>query len=179
MGNKIGLNGIDNAALLFHNVRIPRQNMLNRYCDVDEKGNFNSDIKGIQNRFFKVTERLLSGRLCIASMSLGGLRRTIYIAMKYSKSRKGVSPNGKSQTPIFDYQLQKNSLVPIISRMIGLSMLHNYAKRVYANPKGHEHDLLMICCVDKTLVGWHMERSVAIMRERCGGQGFLGANSFG
>ena len=70
--------------------------MLNRYCDVDEKGNFNSDIKGINNRFFKVTERLLSGRLCIASMSLGCLKKTIYVTMKYSKSRKGVSPNGKS-----------------------------------------------------------------------------------
>jgi len=37
----------------------------------------------------------------------------------------------------------------------------------------------MICCVDKTLVGWHSERSIAIMRERCGGQGFLAANTFG
>lgn len=37
----------------------------------------------------------------------------------------------------------------------------------------------MICCVDKTLVGWHAQRSVAVMRERCGGQGFLAANTFG
>ncbi len=37
----------------------------------------------------------------------------------------------------------------------------------------------MICCVDKTLVGWHAERGIAIMRQRCGGQGFLGANGFG
>lgn len=37
----------------------------------------------------------------------------------------------------------------------------------------------MICCIDKTLVGWHAERSIAIMRERCGGQGFLAANMFG
>lgn len=38
MGFKIGLNGVDNAALLFHNVRIPRTNMMNKYCDVTEKG---------------------------------------------------------------------------------------------------------------------------------------------
>ena len=50
---------------------------------------------------------------------------------------------------------------------------------MFANPLGHERDLLMICCADKTLVGWHAERSVAIMRERCGGQGFLAANMFG
>lgn len=58
-------------------------------------------------------------------------------------------------------------------------MLHNYAKYVFANQKNHLHDLLMICCVDKTLVGWHTERSISTMRERCGGQGFLAANMFG
>lgn len=112
-------------------------------------------------------------------MTIGALRRAIYVTIKYSKQRMGVSPNGKSETPIFEYQLQKNALVPIISRTLALTMLHNYSKKIFANPKGHEHDLLMICCMDKTLVGWHSERSVAIMRERCGGQGFLGANMFG
>lgn len=49
----------------------------------------------------------------------------------------GVSPNGKSETPIFEYQLQKNALVPLVSRTLALSMLHNYSKSVFANPKGH------------------------------------------
>lgn len=128
MGVKIGLNGVDNAALLFHNVRVPRTNMMNKYSDVTENGEFKSNIKGIQQRFFKVTERLLSGRLCIASMTMGALKRMVYTTVKYSKQRFGVSPNGKSQTPIFEYQLQKNSLIPIIARMLGLNMLHNYAK---------------------------------------------------
>lgn len=30
MGHKIGLNGVDNAKLLFDNVRVPRENLLNR-----------------------------------------------------------------------------------------------------------------------------------------------------
>lgn len=101
MGYKIGLNGVDNAALKFYNVRIPRVNMMNRYSDVNEKGEFTSDVKGIQQRFFKVTERLLSGRLCIASMTLGALKSLTYITMIYSKQRKGVSKNGLSETPIF------------------------------------------------------------------------------
>lgn len=96
MGFKISLNGIDNGALKFHNVRIPRENLMNRYCDVTENGEFKHDIKGIQQRFFKVTERLLSGRLCIASMTIGALKAMIYITMRYSLQRKSVSPNGKS-----------------------------------------------------------------------------------
>lgn len=179
MGIKMGLNGIDNAALKFHKVRVPRENMLNRYADVDADGKFSSQVKGIQQRFFKVTERLLSGRLCIASMTLGAFKIATYITIKYSKQRKGVSPNGKSETPIFDYQLQKNALIPLIARGLGLNMLHNFAKTVFANPKGYEEDLLSICCIDKTLIGWHTERSITNMRERSGGQGFLAANYYG
>ena len=40
MGIKIGVNGVDNAILRFTNVRIPRTNMLSKYCDVDANGNF-------------------------------------------------------------------------------------------------------------------------------------------
>ena len=38
MGVKMGLNGVDNAAVRFNKVRIPRENMLNKYTDVDENG---------------------------------------------------------------------------------------------------------------------------------------------
>jgi acyl-CoA oxidase len=38
MGFKISLNGIDNGALKFHNVHIPRENLMNKYCDVTENG---------------------------------------------------------------------------------------------------------------------------------------------
>ena len=36
MGVKMGQNGVDNAALFFKNVRIPRVNMLNKFTDVNE-----------------------------------------------------------------------------------------------------------------------------------------------
>lgn len=38
MGIKMALNGIDNGKLKFNQVRIPRINLLNRYCDVLEDG---------------------------------------------------------------------------------------------------------------------------------------------
>lgn len=103
MGMRIGMNGVDNAALVFSNVRIPRENMMNKYADVTAAGVFVSDISNIHSRFFKVTERLLSGRVCIASLAIGATRACIYIGMKYAKQRLSVGPTGKSDTPIFDY----------------------------------------------------------------------------
>jgi acyl-CoA oxidase len=85
MGVKMGLNGIDNAKLIFNQVKIPRINMLNRLADVDENGNFICDIKKRSNRFFKVADRLLSGRLCIAAMSLGGTKTILWHTIRYSQ----------------------------------------------------------------------------------------------
>jgi len=39
--------------------------------------------------------------------------------------------------------------------------------------------LLSLCCVDKTLLGWHAEKTATVCRERCGGQGYLAINGLG
>jgi len=56
---------------------------------------------------------------------------------------------------------------------------HNVAKEVFANPVGREHEVLLLCCIDKTLIGWNLERVASVSRERCGGQGFISRNRFG
>jgi acyl-CoA oxidase len=84
MGMKMGLNGVDNGRLAFNNVRVPREAMLNKLCDVGPDGTFKSDIKKRSNRFFKVADRLLSGRLCIAAMCLGASKIALHHAIKYS-----------------------------------------------------------------------------------------------
>lgn len=103
MGYKMGLNGIDNARLKFDHVKVPRINMLNRLADVDEQGNFVCDIPKRSNRFFKVADRLLSGRLCISAMSLGGTKTTLWHTIRYSQQRLAVGESGESDTPIMAY----------------------------------------------------------------------------
>ena len=79
--------------------------MMNKFSDVDENGKFTAVEKKLYSRFFKVTERLLSGRICIASMSVGAARSCLYIAITYAQKRLAVGPKGESDTPIFKYQL--------------------------------------------------------------------------
>ena len=45
MGHKLGLNGVDNASLKYDKVRVPRENLMNRYADVTQEGEFKSDVK--------------------------------------------------------------------------------------------------------------------------------------
>ena len=58
--------------------------MMNRYADVTPEGVFQSEVKRVPQRFFKVTERLLSGRICIAALAVGATKACLTIAVKYA-----------------------------------------------------------------------------------------------
>jgi acyl-CoA oxidase len=90
-----------------------------------------------------------------------------------------VGTSGLSDTPIFDYQLQQNALLPLLARTVSLNLMHNLTKRVFSNQVGHEHEVLTLCCIDKCMVSWNLEKVTAVCRERCGGQGYLANNRFG
>jgi acyl-CoA oxidase len=50
-GKKIGMQGVDNGFILFNNFRISRVNLLNRFSDVTEDGQFKSNIDSADQRF--------------------------------------------------------------------------------------------------------------------------------
>ena len=60
---------------MFNQVRVPRENLLNRFADVAADGTYSSPIANPNRRFFTMLGTLVRGRVTVAGAGAVGLGR--------------------------------------------------------------------------------------------------------
>lgn len=68
---------------MFHNYRIPKENLLSKTGDIDEKGNYNSPIKDNRKRLGASLGALSAGRVNICALAYIALHKAMTIAVRW------------------------------------------------------------------------------------------------
>nr|GMC91301.1 acyl-coenzyme A oxidase 2, peroxisomal [Ipomoea batatas]GME21102.1 acyl-coenzyme A oxidase 2, peroxisomal [Ipomoea batatas] len=183
-GQKIGLNGVDNGALRFRSVRIPRDNLLNRFGDVSRDGKYTSSLPTINKRFAATLGELVGGRVGLAYSSVSVLKLAVTIATRYSLLRQQFGPPKQPEVSILDYQSHQHKLMPMLAsayafHFASLHLIEKYSEM----KKSHDEDLVAdvhaLSAGLKAYVTSYTAKSLNTCRESCGGHGYAAVNRFG
>jgi len=176
-GWKEGLNGVDNGRITFDRVRIPRENLLNRFGDVAAAGTYTSPVASAGRRFFTMLGTLVSGRTAIAAAALSATKSALTIAVRYTDGRLQFGPDGEAERPVLDYLLVQRALLP---RLAGAYMLHfalhELVERLAHAGESDAQEIEARAAGLKTWASAHAVEAIQACREACGGQGYLEAN---
>nr|ADD09596.1 acyl-coA oxidase [Trifolium repens] len=183
-GHKVGLNGVDNGALRFRSVRIPRDNLLNRFGDVSRDGQYTSTLPSVNKRFGATLGELVGGRVGLAYSSVSVLKVAATIAIRYSLIRQQFGPPNQPEVTILDYQSHQHKLMPMLASTYAFHFATTNLVEKYAQmKKSHDEELVAdvhaLSAGLKAYVTSYTAKSLSICREACGGHGYAAVNRFG
>ncbi|MEV0465798.1 acyl-CoA dehydrogenase [Nocardia tengchongensis] len=183
-GYKGGLPGVDNGRILFDQVRIPRENLLNRYADVAEDGAYSSDIENPSRRFFTTLGTLVRGRVSVGGAAAAAARVALSIAVRYAEQRRQFAdPDTGQETVLLDYRSHQRRLLPLVARSYALAFAQNdLVRRMHLVQTGQDTDPRAQRALENRAAGLKVAQTrfataaIQECREACGGAGYLTEN---
>ena len=185
-GHKMGLNGVDNGRIYFDQVRIPRENLLDRYGSVDEAGKYSSPIENPTRRFFTMVGTLVQGRVSVAGGGLSVSKVALTTAIRHGLRRRQFGPpGGGDEVLLLDYTAHQRRLLPLLAKTFALNFIQAEMVRdldaIFSGTVDDEEmrrKLETKAAGVKAVATWHGIDAVQIGREACGGLGYLTENGF-
>ena len=183
-GYKGGLNGIDNGRLHFTHVRVPRENLLDRYGSVDSSGTYHSPIESRGRRFFTILGTLVQGRVSLVGAASVATRLAMTIGVRYGLERRQFPIAGSSEEHVLmDYQVHQRRLIPRLANTYAMVFAQDVLLELFhqvfsgeADTEEHRQDLETLAAALKPYATWSALDIIQANREACGGQGFLAEN---
>ncbi|XP_032591643.1 peroxisomal acyl-coenzyme A oxidase 3 isoform X2 [Drosophila grimshawi] len=190
LGEKIGLNGIDNGFVMFNQYRIPKDNLLSKTGDIDAQGNYSSPIKDSRKRLGASLGALSTGRVNITFLAYVSLSKAICIATRYSASRRQFGPNdSKVEWPVLEYQSQQYRILPHLATTIALRVATLWICKINVDltirgmmgedTSKEGMEIHAISSALKPCATWAARDGIQESREACGGHGYLRATGLG
>jgi acyl-CoA oxidase len=181
---KGGLPGVDNGRIMFDHVRIPRDNLLNKYADVAADGTYSSPIENPSRRFFTMLGTLIRGRVTVGGSAAAAARVALDIAVRYALERRQfTAPGDEKEVLIMDYLSHQRRLFPLVARSYALQFAQNelvaklHELQTSEVPDAEEQrELESRAAGLKAANTWHASRAIQEAREACGGAGYLAEN---
>ena len=181
---KGGLPGVDNGRIQFDQVRIPRENLLNKYADVAEDGTYSSPIENQGRRFFTMLGTLIRGRVTVGGSAGAATRVALDIATRYALQRRQFeAPGDDQEVLLMDYLVHQRRLLPLIAKSYALQFAQNelvakcHELQTSDDPDAEEQrELESRAAGLKAANTWHATRAIQEAREACGGAGYLAEN---
>ncbi|CAM3959108.1 acyl-CoA dehydrogenase [Janibacter anophelis] len=185
-GSKMGLRGVDNGRLMFDQVRVPRDNLLDKYGAIDDSGRYSSPIENINRRFFTMLGTLVRGRVTVGAGAGAAARSALALAIRYGMQRTQFHhPDGDREVVILDYRGHQRELLPRLARSYALALAQNaLVEKMAAIASGEidsEHEqreLESRAAGIKAVTTDHATDTIQACREACGGAGYMSLNRF-
>lgn len=176
-GRKMGLNGVDNGRLWFDHVRVPRENLLDRFGQVSAEGEYSSSIPSDGRRFFTMLGTLVAGRVSVACASLSAAKSGLTIAVRYADTRRQFGPPGADEVRLLDHQTHQLRLLRPLAKTYALDFaLEHLVERYVKRTEEDAMEVEALAAGLKAYASWSATAVLQEAREACGGQGYLEAN---